>query len=474
MNGTKKSHTDSFDLLQIHLIRSLILWRGFPYLFQALLLAVFVLLAVISWGRHTPEGVDAKLYAKTNLVTLLIWGLWWPAMVWVAVLFGRAWCVVCPLELVSNLSERLGRRLEIRQRPLRRWVISGSIIVGLYALIQLLVAGAHINRVPAYTAIFLLGLVAMATVTGLIFKDRGFCRGFCPVGQLLATYGRGGMLADRAGSDSNCGACTGKDCIMACNRNKADARSCPSLLNPPRLNSNRDCLVCGQCIKACQPDNMRLMLRRPFHPSDAREPSANWPTTLFVMLVSGFVTWELLSEWPKGEEVFLTVPHWLGRLTGVPELAGYWNGLWALVLVPLGFWTVMWTVARLAGDNSTLALTWKRVALPMAVVVSAGHMAKGLAKFVSWAGFLPFALKDPTGFATVGEMSRNVLTQPASLLPEGVVVVLGVALILVGLAFAIREGRLAHQDRVTHASLVIPKVSLAAAFVVVVVRWASQ
>lgn len=474
MTGVERKRRDGFDLLRIGPIRSLILWTGFPYVFQALLLAVFVMLAAISWRYYTPAGVNAKLYGKTNLVTLLIWGIWWPGMIWVAVLFGRAWCAICPLELVSNLSERLGRRLGIRPWPLRRWVTSGSIIVALYGLVQFLVAGAHINRVPAYTAMFLVGLLAMAFVTGLIFRDRAFCRGFCPVGQLLATYGRGGMLAVRAGAGETCGACTGKDCIMACNRSKADARSCPSLLNPPKLNSNRDCLVCGQCIKSCQPDNMRLLLRRPFPRSDVREPRANWPTTLFVMLVSGFVTWELLAEWPKAEEGFLTIPHWVSQWAGVSGLAGYLNGLWALVAVPLGFWTLMWLVIRLSGDTSCLALTWQRMALPTAVVISAGHMAKGLAKFVSWVGFLPFALKDPLGLTTVGEMSKKTLAQPASLLPESVVASLGVGLVLGGLFFAIREARLAHSGSQPHYRILIPKVALACAFVLIVAGWAFQ
>jgi hypothetical protein len=353
-------------------------------------------------------------------------------------------------------------------------VISGSIIVALYALIQFLVAGAHINRVPAYTSLFLVGLLAMAFVTGMIFKDRAFCRGFCPVGQLLATYGRGGMLAVRAGAGATCGACTGKDCLMACNRNKADARSCPSLLNPPKLNSNRDCLVCGQCIKSCQPDNMRLLLRRPYSRSDVRDPRANGPTTLFVMLVSGFVSWELLAEWPKAEEAFLTIPHRVSQWAGVSGLAGYMSGLWALVVVPLGFWMLMWLVMRLSGDPSSLTLMWQRMALPTAVVVSGGHMAKGFAKFVSWAGFLPFALKDPVGLATAGEMSQKVLAQPTSLLPEGVVALLGVTLVLGGLLFAIREARLAHAGSPPHLRILIPKVALACAFVLIVTGWAFQ
>ena len=102
---------DGFDLLGLRPVRTLLLWKGFPYVFQALFLAAFVALAVLGWGWLTPEAVNDKLYAKCNIVTLLIWATWWPVMVWLAVLTGRAWCAVCPLELVSNVSERIGRRL---------------------------------------------------------------------------------------------------------------------------------------------------------------------------------------------------------------------------------------------------------------------------------------------------------------------------------------------------------------------------
>ena len=187
------------DLLRWPPVRALIGWRGFPRLFQAMLLAVFVALIVLSWGVFAPSRVDAKLFAKCHFVTLLIWGIWWPAMVWVAILFGRLWCAVCPLELVGAHAESLGRALGLPQLPLRRWAASGVVILAFYALLQMSVAGAHINRVPAYTSFFLLGLLGLATLTGLVFRDRAFCRGFCPVGLLLGTYGRGGMVAVRPG-----------------------------------------------------------------------------------------------------------------------------------------------------------------------------------------------------------------------------------------------------------------------------------
>ncbi len=469
MDITIKGKSDGFDLLRISSVRRLILWRGFPYIFQATMLLVFIGLVILGWGRLAPAGANEKLFAKTNLVTLLVWGLWWPAMVWVAVLFGRVWCMVCPLELVSNLSERLGRRLGLRRRPLRRWLISGVAIVFLYALIQLLVAGAHINRAPAYTSLFLLGLLAMAFMTSLLFKDRAFCRGFCPVGQLLATYGRGGMLAVRADSAQVCKDCPGKYCLVARNRTKTDARSCPSLLNPPRLDTNRDCLVCAQCIKSCQPDNMRLLLRRPFHPSDARESFASWPTTAFVMLVSGFVTWELFTEWPAAEEVFLRAPHWVSRQTGLLWLSGYLNGLWALLIVPLLVWPLLALLLRLGAGATSIGMAWRRLAMPIAVIVSAGHMSKGLAKFVSWAGFLPNALKDPLGNETLQAITNKATAAPSSLLPMTIVTTFGAMLVGSGLLFAAREAILT-RSKAGYRQL-IPEVTFACGFLLIIFGW---
>lgn len=435
--------SDGFDLLRLPGIRAFVRWRGFPYVFQAAMLAVFLALAVIGWGRFAPSGVGQKLYAQTNLATLLVWGIWWPAMVWIAVLFGRAWCMVCPLELVSNVSERVGRRLGLHQRSLRPWIASGVIIVFLYALIQFLVASAEIRRVPAYTSLFLIGLLTIAAISGFLFKDRAFCRGFCPVGLLLNAYGRGGMLAVRAGRGTACQGCTGKGCIRACNRQKADGRSCPSLLNPPKLNSNRDCLVCGQCIKVCEPDNMRLLLRRPFPTGDARDESASWPMTLFIMLVSGFVTWELTSEWAAAEHLFLAVPTWVNQQLSVSWLAGCVRGLWAMVVVPIIVWSVLGWAGWLLGERDGLGVFWRRLALPMAVIVAAGHMSKGLAKFVSWVGFLPQAIIDPSGEQTATAIAGHAMLPPHAMLPKTIVAVIAGVFILSALFFAWREARLA-------------------------------
>ncbi|MBI5395244.1 MAG: 4Fe-4S binding protein [Verrucomicrobia bacterium] len=418
-----------FNLLRIAAIRRLVLWGGFPALFQSLVLAVYLTLAVIGWGHLTPTGVNAKLYAKTNIVNLVIWGLWWPAIIWVTVFLGRAWCTVCPLELVSSLAERAGRNLGLRQRPLGGWLAKGALAVCLFALMQLLVPGIQIHRMPHYTSLFLWASLAAAVIVGLLFKDRAFCRGFCPVSLLLNAYGRGGMIAVRAGQHE-----------AGSNRG---AHLCPSLLNPPKLNSNRDCLVCGQCVRAGAPDDMQLLLRAPFSAADAREPLASWPLTLFVMVVSGFVTFELCGVWKAAEPVFLWAPKQASAALNAGAAAGWIQGLWTIALVPLLLWIALGLVTRAAGGAASFGEAWRRLALPMAVVVAAGHMSKGLEKFTSWAGFLPHALREPTGVNTALQMNAKAMPQPAAWLSLPVLSAVTMTLIVVALLLAIREARLA-------------------------------
>ena len=101
--------SSGFNLLRLAPVRAVFLSPLFPYVVQAAMLVFFVWLAVFGWGLFAPEGVQSKQFAKTNIVNLLIWGVWWPAMVWGAVFFGRIWCAICPLELLANITERLGR-----------------------------------------------------------------------------------------------------------------------------------------------------------------------------------------------------------------------------------------------------------------------------------------------------------------------------------------------------------------------------
>lgn len=256
---------------------------------------------------------------------------------------------------------------------------------------------------------------------------------------------------------------------MACNRSRLDARSCPSLLNPPKLNSNKDCLVCGQCIKSCEPDNMQLLLRRPFHAVDARESMASWPLTLFVMLASGFVTSELTTEWESARKIFVWLPDHFVSAFHLSAYQGWLEGFWTLFVFPLAVWSILGAVTVIFRRSDKIIEAWRKLALPLAVIISAGHMSKALAKFTSWVGFLPLALRDPLGVNTATAIASKSLSPPTPLLSLSTVSFLSLALISLGVVFSLREARLANPDGYRHR--VLPKLALAGLFLAIVVGW---
>ena len=470
--GTIEKVTPQTDLLRFDSLHRFISWRWFPYVFQVAMLAPLILLTILGWGQLTPSGVPDKLYAKANLVNLAIWGLFWPGLVWVTVLFGRVWCMVCPLELVSNVSERIGRHWGISQRALGSWLRAGWVILLFYATLQFLVAGVSLHRVPAYTAFFLLGLIFLAVLTGLFLRDRAFCRGFCPLALLLKIYGRGGALAVRSAADGVCQRCSEKHCVAASNRYHPDARSCPSLLNPAKLSDSQDCLLCTQCIKVCQPNNMQLLVRPPYARSDVRTALPVWPVTLFVMIASGFVTSELASEWPRATAVFQSPAEWATHVLGIEKLAGWIEGVWRLLVFPLLLWLPLGLLVMVFGGARRLSEAWSRIALPLAIVISAGHMAKGLAKIVSWVGFLPIAVREPDGIRTSFAMAAQEMSSPNSLLPMETVSVLALTVLGVAVVLAVREARLI--DREGLIARALPVCLVAALFGFVIHGWAFQ
>ncbi|GAB4144795.1 MAG: hypothetical protein Fur0037_12630 [Planctomycetota bacterium] len=409
-------------------------WPAFPAAFQLITLGLFLGFLVLGFGQRIPDGVPPKLYAKSNLVNLAIWGIWWPSMIWVAVLFGRLWCSICPLELVSSLGERLGRAASLSRLDLPRWFRDGWFLLLAYAAIQMLVAGVSMHRTPAYTSIFLLVMLLLALLTGVLMRHRAFCRGFCPVGMLLKTYGRGGMLAVRAAHP------------LDPDDRRRVARSCPSLLNPPRLESGKDCLLCGACVKASEHGRMRILLRPPYDAGDARDREAPWPQTLFVLLVSGFVTYELTTNWDQAQEWFLWVPRTAATWLGLDPHNGWIAGLFKLFVWPLAFWSLLGGLTMASGGARSMGEAWRRLALPLAVVVSAGHMSKGIAKLATWSGYLPGALEEPLAARTARAYAGGSLARPPALLSWPVLSACASLLLLAGMAFALREIRLEGGD----------------------------
>jgi polyferredoxin len=180
------------DFLAWKPVRFVVMSPAFPVALQAAALGVIGWLALNGLGIGPDwKAEDLMSLRKTNLTTLVVWGLWWPAMIGMALVLGRAWCTVCPMELVNRAGDTVARKVGWPRARLGKFLRAGWFIIVLYLALQLLVAGLSIHRVPHYTSIFLLVLLSGAIITGLVFREpRSFCRAFCPAGALLSVYGR--------------------------------------------------------------------------------------------------------------------------------------------------------------------------------------------------------------------------------------------------------------------------------------------
>ena len=172
------------NLLKIKHIGGLFKARWFPIVPQLVMLTVFVLLIAGGLGVTTDDPDFAYWLRNTNLSNLIVWSYWWPVIIIAAIFFGRLWCTVCPVELITYWAGRIGLRLQVPHILKSGWVVTIF-----YTLIW--IVGVHtlaVNRIPRHMALYLLMLIILALDISLIFQMRAFCSYVCPVGHLLGLY----------------------------------------------------------------------------------------------------------------------------------------------------------------------------------------------------------------------------------------------------------------------------------------------
>lgn len=141
-----------------------------------------------------------------------------------------------------------------------------------------------------------------------------------------------------------------------------------------------------------------------------------------------------------------------------------------ICIFPLLLWFVLGVLTSLNSDDASITIkSWRLLALPIAVVISTGHMAKGMAKFVSWVGFFPHALKDPPGIKTAFGITSKDISQPEPLLSISVVSLMGMVLVVAGIYFAVREAQFANPE--TYHKRLAPKFALAILFAFIIFGW---
>jgi hypothetical protein len=105
----------------------------------------------------------------------------------------------------------------------------------------------------------------------------------------------------------------------------------------------------------------------------------------------------------------------------------------------------------------------------MAMVVATGHMAKGLEKFNSWSGFLPYAWAEPAGVTTAVQIQAKAMATPAAWMGQPTLLLVAIALLVLGTGLGLREARLADPEHARRRFL--PILLLGGFYLILVVGW---
>lgn len=222
--------------------------RWFPNSFKILTLIAFIGLIIIGFSAHGSDKIFLRQLSKTNLTTNFVWDTWWPVIILSAIIFGRVWCMVCPVEMITTFFSRIGFKFK---RP--KLILSGWGITLFYAIIVIVgVTILEIDFYPNYTSFYLLIIVGISVISGLIFEKNTFCRYICPVGYLLGIFSKMAKWGWRVKTKPVCKACIDKSCISNKYTYKSNYKSCGVDLVPAEITDNSHCILCAGCLKTCK------------------------------------------------------------------------------------------------------------------------------------------------------------------------------------------------------------------------------
>jgi NAD-dependent dihydropyrimidine dehydrogenase PreA subunit len=212
-----------------------------------------------------------------------------------------------------------------------------------------------------------------------------------------------------------CAACDTKDCIAKDNDYKLINRSCTSNLYPAKISDNRDCLLCTQCLKVCPNKNLQFSSRKPFADffgqTDLRASEVG-----FIMLVSAFVVYDILPEWPVTKKILMWLPETIaGSFKAAAITANLLEGTVLFIVLPALLFLAVVALAKVFSKErpGSIAMSFGLLLLP---TIACTHAVKGIFKMVSRVPFFKYALSEPKGVEAAKGIYDKTITVDASIL----------------------------------------------------------
>jgi ferredoxin len=165
------------------------------------------------------------------------------------------WCSVCSLSLPGNLMQMIVKpKLSVPQfiKDYSSWIMAGFCIIVFWIE---LVWDAYQNT--KLTGFIILGIILGSFLFSILFKRRAWCRYVCPLGALNAIFAMPSTMELRANRQLCVNTCQSRLCYQG----DGEHEGCPMSRHPFLVDNNRDCTLCGNCIKNCPHDSIQVNLR---------------------------------------------------------------------------------------------------------------------------------------------------------------------------------------------------------------------
>ena len=285
----------AFNLLNIKAVRYFFQSPFYPIAPQIFIACMFLIVIALGvWGNPSPDS---------NISLLLVWANWEPLVILSCLLMARIWCSFCPIGFIGDLFSRLRQsRLKIDARYLNYGYFVSALGLALVFWSQ---AALDMWEKPAETAWLLIAMLSFAIVFALFFEGHIWCRYVCPLGQMVATFARISVVEIRSNYNYCSYECSSYDCFSG----RGDIPGCKMAKGPFAMDTNQDCVLCGNCIKTCPNQSVRVNLRPPgWELWNAR--TADLAMILFVPLLWGTQIFRGLD--------LTDIPDRLANITGSP------------------------------------------------------------------------------------------------------------------------------------------------------------
>ena len=380
--------------------------KWFPISFRILTLAAFLGLVFIGFSSPTNDPFFLSQLSRTNLTTCFVWRFWWPMIVLSAIFFGRVWCMICPVEMVTTFFAKIGFKLK---RP--RWILSGWVITLFYMIVLIYgITILHMDLNPRYTSYYLLTIMGVSVISGLIFEKNTFCHYICPVGYMLGIFSKMAIWGWRVKEKSVCRTCTDKSCIHIRYTYRLNYKSCGVNLVPAEINDNSHCLLCAGCLKTCKTYKTDTNSMRP-NPSMVRIGFANdllhiqpflFVQWFFLFLLSGSLIYEIAQFQLIYNINFSFIPKNISGFLGIEgsgkEIAGV---VYLFFVLPAILWTLPYIFILIFRVQISLSNYLKNLSLIFLPVIAAFFVSLVIMEIATKFPYYKYLIHDVKGVETI-------------------------------------------------------------------------